>query len=93
MSIIIITAGPVVDGNVPLQIELTMAELDHREACTVHRMDLKHSGCTLPQNSRHQLQQLVLGGRGQVDVGQDGVLRTAALRLGVAPLLGGKEKT
>lgn len=68
-----IIAVPVVDGDVSLQIELPMDELDHREACAAHCLDLIHSRCALPQYGRHQFQQLRRRGRGQVDVGQDGV--------------------
>lgn len=64
-------AVPVVDGDVSLQVELPMAELDHWEACAAHCLDLMHSRCALPQYGRHQLQQLRRGSRGQVDVGQD----------------------
>lgn len=74
-------AEPVVDGDVSLQVELPMAELDHREASAAHYLDLVYTRCALSQYGRHQLQQLRRGSRGQVDVGQDGVFRLAVFRL------------
>lgn len=49
-----IIAVPVIDCNVSLQIELPMAELDHREARAAHCLDLMHPRRALPQYGRHQ---------------------------------------
>lgn len=70
---------PVVDCDVPVQVEVTMAELDDGQSCSGQRLHLVNARDALPQDSRDQLQHLSGRRRGEIDVGQDGVFRTSIL--------------
>lgn len=78
---------PVVDGDVTVEVELSMTELDHRKSGSAEGLDFMHSWNTLPQNDCNQLQDFSRSGSGQVNVGQNGVFRTAILRLILSCLL------
>lgn len=64
---------PVVNGDVPLKVEVAMAELDHGQSCGGERLHLVNSRDALPQHGRDKLQHLSGRCRAEVDVGQDGV--------------------
>lgn len=72
--------GPVVNGDVPLQVELVVMELDHGEASAADHGDFVRAGDTASKDRRHEVQDLGRGGGGQVDVRQDGVLGAAIVR-------------
>lgn len=55
-------------------------ELDHGQTSAADHVDLVHAGDAPPQDYRHEFQDLRGRGRGQVDVGQDGVLGAAVVR-------------
>lgn len=72
---------PVVDGDVSMEVELSMTELDHRKPSSAERLDFVHAWNALPQNGSNQLQNFSRSSSGQVNVRQNGVFRMAILRL------------
>ncbi len=46
---------PVVDGDVTVEVELSMTELDHRKSGSAEGLDFMHSWNALPQNDCNQL--------------------------------------
>ena len=71
---------PVVDGDVPLQVELAVMELGHRETSAADHIDFVRAGDAALQDRRHEVQDICRRRCGQVNIGQDGVLRAAVIR-------------
>lgn len=71
--------SPVVDGDVSLEVELLVTELDHRKSSSAERLNFVNTWNALPQNNSDQLQNFSRRGSGQVNVRQNGVFRTAIL--------------
>ena len=50
--------SPVVNGDVSLEVELTVMELDNREAGAADHVDLVHTRDTLNQDPCHKVQHI-----------------------------------
>lgn len=59
-----ILPSPVVGGYVPLQVKLTVMELDDRETGNADHVDFVHAGDAAFKNSCHEIQDLRWSGSG-----------------------------
>lgn len=66
---------PVINGDVPLQVKLTVMEFDNGETSAADHVDFMHAGDAAFQDHRHEVENLSWSGCGQVDIRQYRVLR------------------
>lgn len=57
-------SSPVVGGDVPLQVKLTVMELNHGETSTANHVDLVHTGNAALEDCCHEIQDLRRTGSG-----------------------------
>lgn len=66
---------PVINGDVPLQVKLTVMEFDNGETSAADHVDFMHAGDAAFQDHRQEVENLSWSGCGQVDIRQYRVLR------------------
>lgn len=56
-----------------------MMKLDYWETCAADHMDFMHAGDAASKDCRHKFEDLGWCGSGQINIREDGVLRTAII--------------
>lgn len=70
---------PVVGGDVPLQVKLTVMKLDHRETSTTDHVDFVHTRDAAFKDGCHEIQDFRWSGSGQINIGEHGIFRAAII--------------